>query len=232
MNWKHYFTTSIGKKLVMGFTGLFLISFLIVHAYVNSMIFVGRNAFNAAADFMGTTLAIRIMEIGLFAGILLHVIQGYMLAQRNLATRSVRYAVKPGNKTSAWYSRSMGLLGTLILLFLIIHISHFWVPSRITHDMNETTLLNGTTTHDLFQKMYDVFQERWVVIVYLLGVFSLAWHLIHGFYSAFQTMGLTTHKYKKIIRNTGIVFSILICLLFAAMPVAMHLDPTYDFLNK
>ena len=83
MNWKHYFTTSIGKKLVMGFTGLFLISFLIVHCYVNAMIFVGEDAFNSAADFMGTTIAIRIMEVGLFAGILLHIVQGYMLAQKN-----------------------------------------------------------------------------------------------------------------------------------------------------
>ncbi len=224
MNWKHYFTTSIGKKLVMGFTGLFLISFLIVHCYVNSMIFVGRNAFNAAADFMGTTVAIRIMEVGLFAGIFLHIIQGFMLWQQNASKRSVRYAVKPGNKTSAWYSRSMGLLGTLILLFLVVHIPHFWVPSRITHDLNPTTLIGGKESHDLFQRMYDVFQEPWVVVVYLLGVFSLAWHLVHGFYSAFQTMGLGTHKYKAMIRNVGIVFSIVICLIFAAMPVSMYMN--------
>ncbi|HRO41488.1 MAG TPA: succinate dehydrogenase cytochrome b subunit [Flavipsychrobacter sp.] len=223
MSWKHYFTTSIGKKLVMGFTGLFLIVFLIVHAYVNSMIFVGEDAFNSAADFMGTTIAIRIMEVGLFAGIILHVVQGYMLAQKNMATRTERYAVKPGNKTSAWYSRSMGLLGTLILLFLVIHVAHFWVPSRITGGMEETELVNGRTTHNLYQKMIEVFQAPWVVVVYLLGVFSLAWHLVHGFYSAFQTMGLTTHKYKKMIRNIGIVFSIVICLLFAAMPVSMFM---------
>jgi len=226
MNWKHYFTTSIGKKLVMGFTGLFLISFLIVHCYVNSMIFVGKDAFNAAADFMGTTIAIRILEIGLFAGIILHIVQGYMLATRNMSTRKERYAVKPGNKTSAWYSRSMGLLGTLILLFLVIHISHFWVPSRIT-GLNETTLATGREVHDLFQRMVEVFHDsEWsivVVVVYLLGVFSLAWHLIHGFYSAFQTMGLTTHKYKRMIRNIGIVFTIVVCLLFAAMPVSMYM---------
>ena len=231
MSWKNYFTTSIGQKLVMGFTGLFLISFLIVHVYINSMIFVSRDAFNAAEDFMGSTLIIRIMEIGLFAGILLHIVQGYYLAQKNLGTRKERYAVKPGNKTSAWYSRSMGLLGTLILLFLIVHITHFWVPSRVTHDLNEVDL-RGKVVHDLFQRMYDVFQQPWVVVLYVLGVFSLAWHLVHGFFSAFQTMGLTTHKYKRIIRNTGIVFSIVICLLFASMPIAFYLDPFMDFLNK
>lgn len=223
MNWKHYFTTSIGKKLVMGFTGLFLILFLIVHAYVNAMIFVSADAFNTAADFMGTTLAIRIMEIGLFAGIILHIVQGYALTQKNVSTRKERYAVKPGNKTSAWYSRSMGLLGTLILLFLVVHIAHFWVPSRITHDMEQFQLVNGRSTHNLYQRMLEVFQSPVTVVIYLLGVFSLAWHLIHGFYSAFQTMGLTTNKYKTMIRNIGIVFSIVICLLFAAMPVSMYL---------
>ena len=231
MSRKNYFTTSIGQKLVMGFTGLFLISFLVVHVYINAMIFVSRDAFNAAADFMGSTLIIRIMEIGLFAGILIHVIQGYYLSQKNLSKRTVRYAVKPGNKTSAWYSRSMGLLGTLILLFLIVHIVHFWVPSRVTHDLSPTHI-RGKDMHDLFQRMYDVFQSPWVVLLYLAGVFSLAWHLVHGFYSAFQTMGLTTHKYKKFIRNTGIAFTIIICLLFASMPVAFYLDPSMDILNK
>lgn len=223
MTWKHYFTTSIGKKLVMGFTGLFLILFLIVHAYVNSMIFVGKDAFNSAADFMGTTIAIRILEVGLFAGLLLHIVQGYMLAQKNSSTRKVRYAVKAGNKTSAWYSRSMSLLGTIILIFLIVHIAHFWVPSRITMDLDETRLVNGRESHDLYQRMLEVFENPLVVVLYLLGVSSLLWHLVHGFYSAFQTMGLTTHKYKEIIRNTGIIFSVVICLLFASMPVAMFL---------
>ncbi len=223
MNWKHYFTSSIGKKLVMGFTGLFLISFLIIHAYVNVMIFAndGGVTFNIAAKFMGTTLIIRIMEIGLFAGILLHIIQGYMLVQKNNSTRNSRYAIKAGNKTSAWYSRSMGLLGTLILLFLIVHIAHFWVPSRITHTLNPM-VVNGEEMHNLYERMVIVFANPWVVLLYVLGCFSLAWHLIHGFYSAFQTLGLGTHKYKQMIRNTGIVFSVLICVVFASMPVAMY----------
>ena len=222
MNWKHYFTTSIGKKLVMGFTGLFLIAFLVVHCYINALIFVSRDAFNAAADFMATTVAMRILEIGLFAGIFLHIIQGYMLVRKNASTRKEGYAVKAGNKTSAWYSRSMGLLGTLILLFLIMHINHFWVPSRITNGLTPTEV-HGVEMHDLYQKMLDIFQSPIVVAVYLLGVFSLAWHLIHGFYSAFQTMGLTMSKYKDVIRSVGIIFSIVICLLFASMPVAMYM---------
>jgi succinate dehydrogenase / fumarate reductase cytochrome b subunit len=223
MNWKHYFTSSIGQKLVMGFTGLFLIMFLIVHAYVNVMIFAndGGVAFNKAADFMGTTLIIRIMEIGLFAGILLHIVQGLMLWKKNSSTRNQRYAMKANSKSSAWYSRSMGLLGTIILLFLIMHIAHFWVPSRITHTLNPVDV-NGAELHNLYERMQIVFSSSWVVVLYLLGCFSLAWHLIHGFYSAFQTLGLTTHKYKKMIRSIGVAFSVIISLLFASMPVAVY----------
>ncbi len=205
----------------MGFTGLFLISFLVVHAYINSMIFVGRDAFNSAADFMGTTIIIRIMEIGLFAGIILHTVQGLLLSQKNISRREVGYRVSAGNKTSRWYSRSMGLLGTLILIFLCVHIAQFWVPSRITGDLNPI-VVRGREMHDLYQRMVEVFQNPLVVVLYLLGVISLGWHLVHGFYSAFQTMGLTTHKYKDFIRTTGIAFSIVICVLFALMPLSMY----------
>ena len=116
----------------MALTGLFLITFLIVHMYVNANVFFtnGEENFNRAAHFMGTNILVRIMEIGLFAGFILHIVQGYMLELSNRSKRSSKYLVEAGNKTSTWYSRSMALLGTLILLFLIIHIAHFWVPSR------------------------------------------------------------------------------------------------------
>ena len=131
MTWKQVFTSSVGKKLVMGLTGISLVLFLIVHAGINACIFAdlvdpNENGamFNKAAHFMGSTVLIRIMEIGLFAGILLHIYQGYLLTLENKQKRAVGYAVtyKDGSK---WYSRSMGLLGTLILIFLILHLYHF-----------------------------------------------------------------------------------------------------------
>ncbi len=128
------FTSSVGKKLTMGLTGLFLITFLMVHAGINACIWANDAGvmFNKAAHFMGAMVLIRILEIGLFAGILLHIVQGFILVAQNKKNRSIGYAVDYGNEGSKWYSRSMGLLGTLIMLFLIMHISHFWVPSRIT----------------------------------------------------------------------------------------------------
>jgi succinate dehydrogenase / fumarate reductase cytochrome b subunit len=226
MNWKNYFSTSIGKKLIVGGTGLFLITFLIVHCYVNAMIFwpdEGKH-FTEAAAFMGGNVAVRIVEIGLFAGLIAHIVQGLMLWSQNSKRRTTRYEVSAGNKTSRWYSRSMGLLGTLILLFLILHLYHFWAPNRYGQFAN-VSLVGGANweEEDLYHKMLLVFSEMWVVIVYVLGCFSLAWHLMHGFFSGFQTFGLATHKYKGIIRSIGVAFSILIPLIFAAMPVYLHM---------
>lgn len=214
MNWKAAFSTNIGRKLLMGATGLFLVTFLVVHCYVNAQIFYndGGANFNVYAHFLGTNPIVRILEIGLMVFLLWHIILGLQLWFKNMARRKTRYAVKPGNKTSSWYSRSMGILGTLILLFLILHLSAFWVPNR-AHQITEGE------ERDLFSMMASAFSNPIIVIVYILGCFSLAWHLVHGFYSAFQTFGLTTHRYKKLIYNIGVAFSIIVPLIFALMPV-------------
>ncbi|WP_276134356.1 succinate dehydrogenase cytochrome b subunit [Polluticoccus soli] len=218
MTWKNYFSTSIGKKLQMGFSGLFLILFLIVHCYINAQIFWndGGEKFDEAAHFMGTNFIIRTIEIGLVFFLLLHIIQGLMLWAKNKSRRTSRYAVSAGGATSSWYSRSMGLLGTLILIFLVIHTSKFWIPNRVSQ-----TVGNGELP--LYDMMREEFQNIGVVVIYVLGCISLAWHLVHGFYSSFQTLGLTTNKYKAIIKGIGVAFSIIVPLVFALMPIAFYL---------
>jgi succinate dehydrogenase / fumarate reductase, cytochrome b subunit len=224
MKWSAFFISSVGKKFIMGLTGISLILFLVVHAGINACIWAGDGGmmFNKAAHFMGSTVVIRIAEVGLFAGILLHIVQGYLLTLRNQKARGVQYAVNYGNGGSKWYSRSMGLLGTLILLFLIMHIAHFWVPSRITGGMEDAFLPSGAVTHNLYKKMIDVFQTWWIVVLYILGCISLAWHLMHGFQSAFRTMGLSNNRYIKLVEITGIAFSIIVPLVFAMMPISMY----------
>lgn len=214
MNWKLAFSTAIGKKLLMGATGLFLITFLMVHCYVNAQVFYndGGHNFNIYAHFLGTNPIIRFIEIGLIAFLLWHIILGLQLWFRNMGRRKSRYAVKPGNKTSRWYSRSMGILGTLILLFLIVHLSAFWIPNRTNQFVEGEEL-------DLFTRMAEAFSSPVIVVIYVLGCISLAWHLMHGFFSAFQTFGLATHRYKGIIHSIGVAFSIIVPLVFALMPI-------------
>jgi succinate dehydrogenase / fumarate reductase cytochrome b subunit len=231
MKWSEFFTSSVGKKFVMGLTGLFLISFLVVHVGINACIFAdlpflnpdeNGAMFNKASHFMGSTVVIRILEIGLFLGIILHIVQGYVLELKNRASRGVGYAVNMGNAGSKWYSRSMGLLGTIILLFLVIHIAHFWIKSRITHDLMPVTY-NGIEMDNMFSEMKVVFSNLGVVILYVLGCISLAYHLAHGFNSAFRSVGVYNKKYNLLITSLGYGFAILVSVVFALMPIAMYL---------
>lgn len=223
MKWSQFFTSSVGKKLVMALTGLFLISFLVVHAGINACIWAndGGVMFNEAAHFMGATIVIRILEVGLFIGIFIHIIQGYVLEFSNRSKRSVGYDVPMGSKGSKWYKKSMGLLGTILLLFFIIHWYHFWIPSRFTGV--EETFIEGKPVHDLYSLMKVTFEEPWVVIVYVFACFSLCWHLIHGFQSAFRTIGVSNRRYLALIQTAGIGFAVIISVAFAMMPVSMFL---------
>lgn len=210
-------TSSLGRKLIMAVTGLSLIAFLLVHCGINACIFLndGGHTFNEAAEFMAHNLFIRVAEVGLMAGFLIHIIDGLMLWKSNNAKRPVKYAVVKGEANSTWYSRSMGLLGSLLLIFLVIHLRHFWVVSRFTDEIT-----SGQVT--LFGEMKEVFASPFPVVLYLVGCISLAYHLLHGFQSAFQTMGWNHPKYTPFIKCLGAGFSILIPLIFAAMPIAMH----------
>jgi succinate dehydrogenase / fumarate reductase cytochrome b subunit len=224
MNWKAAFSTAIGRKLLMGATGLFLITFLVVHCYINAQVFYndGGASFNPLAHFMGTNFIIHIIEIGLFVFLIWHTILGLLLWSQNMKRRTTKYAVSAGNKTSKWYSRSMGILGTLILLFLVVHLNNYWGPNRFSQ-----VTMHGEI--DLFSKMADHFSNPIMVLIYVFGCFALAWHLVHGFYSAFQTFGLTTNRYKGMIRTMGVAFAIIIPLIFALMPIWFYAGSQHWF---
>jgi succinate dehydrogenase / fumarate reductase cytochrome b subunit len=214
------FSSSIGKKLIMGITGLFLILFLIVHVFLNSLIFFndGGVTFNTGAHFMANNWIIRAGEIVLFVGLLAHIYQGFRLTFENQAARPVKYAAYNGKANSKWYSRSMGLLGTLLLIFLIVHLANFWVVSRFTGIPTEDAL----GQEDLYAVMVKAFQNPLIVLLYVLSMFSLAYHLLHGFASAFQTLGWNHKRYTPLIKGLGFWYSILIAVLFAAMPIAIY----------
>ena len=228
MTFKQMFTSSVGKKLIMGFTGIFLILFLIVHAGLNATIWAndGGLMFNKAGHFMGSNAVPRVLEIGLFLGIFLHIYQGYLLTLENRSKRSVGYSVSY-TKGSKWYSRSMAILGTLILLFLIAHIYHFWTPSRLGGIGNIKALgtvnHNGVELHNLYVEMDLVFTNPYIVVLYVLACGSLAYHLAHGFQSAFKTIGVHNRRYHALISSIGYGFAIIVPLIFAMMPISFYL---------
>jgi succinate dehydrogenase / fumarate reductase, cytochrome b subunit len=218
MKWSEMFTSSIGKKWVMALTGIFLITFLAIHVSINACIWAndGGVMFGEAAHFFGGTVVIRIIEVGLILGFIIHIVQGLVLVFQNRSKRKKGYAVPMGNKGSTWYSRSMGLLGTLILFFLIIHLADFWIPNR----SHQGWLLGEEI--NLYEKMKITFQEEWVVIVYILGCISLAWHLLHGFQSAFRTIGVSSKKYLRLLNAIGVAFSVIVPLVFIMMPLTFY----------
>lgn len=219
------FGSSLAKKYWMALTGLFLISFLVVHATVNAMIFFndGGVTFNTWAHFFGTNLLIRTMEIVLFLGLIAHIVDGLMLWSQNRAARPVKYAMEKGGANRTWYSASMGILGSLILLFLIVHLWHFWVKSRHIVGSLEPYGVDAIGQENLFGLMVLTFQDPLVVVIYVLGCFSLFWHLLHGFRSAFQSLGLNHKRYNGLIAAVGTGFSIIVPALFALMPISIHL---------
>jgi len=232
MKWSHFFTSPVGRKIVMALTGIFLVTFLLVHVGLNACIFAdlewfdssenGR-MFNTAAHFMGSTIITRILEAVLFIGFIIHIIQGYVIEAKNRARRGQGYNIGLGSRGSTWMSRSMAILGTLIFMFLILHISKFWWSSRVTHDL-DAVWYNGVEMHNLFLRMYDVFQNPVIVIIYVVSVIVLGFHLWHGFHSAFRSMGVHNKKYLNMLKVLGYGFTVLVCVMFALMPIGMYLQ--------
>jgi succinate dehydrogenase / fumarate reductase cytochrome b subunit len=202
----------------MGLTGISLVLFLIVHSSVNGMIFFNDNGetFNTYAHFLSHNFIMRFIEIGLFVGLFLHIIQGFVLWRKNDAARPTKYEVKPGNSTSKWYSRSMGILGSLLLIFLVVHLSQFWLSTK------NALYITNNEEHNLYTDMMNAFQQEWIVAVYLVGVVAMFWHLVHGFPSAFQSLGINNPKYNSIIKTVGWIYSLLVCGAFALMPLAFY----------
>jgi len=216
-------TSTLGRKLIMALTGLFLVLFLVVHLLGNLQLLKDDSgaAFNKYADFMGHNPLIQIISIGNFFFIVLHIITSILLTLRNKAARPVGYAYTQEGKSSAWASRNMMILGTIVLIFLVVHLQAFWAKSKFG-GLNETSL-EGKSVHNLYEATQIAFAENWIVGLYVLSMIGLAFHLFHGFKSIFQTLGLNHKKYSPFIHHVGVAFAVFIPTAYASIPVLMFL---------
>jgi len=224
MSWiNDILTSSIGKKLVMSLTGLFLILFLLVHLLGNLQLLIPDDgeAFNIYAHFMSSNPLIKVISIGLYAGILLHAIQGVLIAYANKNAKGQSYAVNTyvnGN----WMSKNMALLGTLVFFFLCIHMGDFWVKVRFQNVLEMVSYPDlDYEVENLYQRVNIAFKNVWIVVIYMVGLLALALHLLHGFQSAFTTLGLQHSKYTPLIKILGIGYSILIPIAYSIIPLYM-----------
>lgn len=202
--------SSVGKKLIMGLTGLFLVTFLLVHLAGNFALLRsdGGAAFDAYSHFMSTNPLIRILEIGLVLGFLLHIIDGVMVWYGNKMARPQGYAVNHTQENSSFFSRTMIWSGALIFVFLVIHLMNFLVSHRLMGDGSES----------MYVAVKQVFEMEGYAAFYILSMVLLAFHLNHGFQSAFQTLGLNHKKYTPLIKAVGLIYSVLVPLGYAFLP--------------
>jgi len=214
------FSSSLGRKVLMALTGLFLIAFLTVHLAGNLQLLKddGGKSFNIYAEFMGTNPVIQFISKGNFALIIIHILWALLLSRKNREARgTISYAISP--KKSAWTSRNMGILGTIILVFLVIHIRHFYAEAHF--GSIPTQIYDGKEVKNLYGEVVRWFHVDWYVALYVFCMGALSFHLWHGFASAFQTLGLNHMKYNPVINFVGKAFAIVVPALFAWIPIKM-----------
>ncbi|MEO8398300.1 MAG: succinate dehydrogenase cytochrome b subunit [Ignavibacteriaceae bacterium] len=213
MGWFFKFIdSSLGKKLVMAITGLFLYIYLIIHLVANLFLLKsdGGEAFSAYAEFMSSSanIPVRIIEIILFLAFAYHIIDGIRLWFNNKKARGIAYNSYNSSANSKFYSRFMIQSGMVVFIFLIIHLIDFFIPYKFSNPeitMYETAVMK--------------FSNIWWSLMYITAMIFLAFHLVHAFQSGFQTLGLRHTKYTPIIKSFGTIFSILICIGFAIIPL-------------
>jgi succinate dehydrogenase / fumarate reductase, cytochrome b subunit len=212
---KQTLTSSIGKKVVMAATGLFLCVFLIEHLYGNILLYFndGGTAFNEYSHDAVRNILIRTIEIFLFAAIIIHCIQALIITIDNKRARPIGYAVPTSHAGSSWSSRNMGLTGSFILFFIIIHLYHFFFPYRILHNTNG---------HTIAQMVKIGFMDPKYVAIYVIGVTFLFLHLNHAFRSAFHTLGLDNKKYYSVLQMAGSTFAWIMWVGFASFPILFY----------
>jgi len=232
MSWLiEFLTSSIGKKLVMALSGLFLILFLLVHLVGNLQLFYndGGVSFNVYAHFMTTNPLVHFLSYGLYATILLHAIQGVLIAWKNKQAKGGGYAVTT-YANGTWMSKNMALLGILIFAFLCIHMGDFWWKMKFTDSMVPVSYEGyDYQVKDLYTRVMTAFKVWWIVVAYLVGLIALSLHLIHGFSSAFTTLGLAHKKYTPLIKLIGWSYSVLIPLGFAAIPLYVFFRNLWNY---
>ena len=223
MSWfTNAMSSTLGRKLLMALTGLFLVIFLVVHLSGNLQLLLddeGR-AFNVYAKFMTTNPLIKSTSYILYATFLIHIIWAIILTVHNKKSRPIGYAKTNASSNSAWSSRNMGLLGTIIFIFLVIHLKNFW--AEMHWGGIQTVSYEGEQYKDLYAVVDKTFSMSWYVILYVLAMMGLMFHLYHGFASAFQTLGLNHVKYNKLIKVVGTAFAIIVPAMFAAIPVIIY----------
>lgn len=209
------FSSSIGKKLIMSISGLFLVVFLLLHVSVNLTALFSREAYEAACEFMDTNILIQIMVPVLALGFAIHILYSIIITMKNMKARPVKYAVS--NKAGIeWGSKNMFVLGIIVLGFLGLHLTHFWAKMQLQHFLGN----EGENPYDL---LVNLFGKWYYSLMYIIWIIALYFHISHGFWSAFQTLGINNYKWLPRWKVIAKIYAIVVTLGFISIPIYFFL---------
>ena len=216
-----YFNSTIFRKTLAGLSGFFLVLFLLGHLLGNLQLFIpgedGQKQFNEYALFMTTNPAVKILAVLTYSSIILHTVLTLFLVFQSSNARDVKYLQSSGSANSTWGSKNMAVLGTLILVFIVIHMKSFW------YEMHFGVIgLDPWGNKDLYTVTVTAFNELWYVLFYVLSMVVLAIHLKHGVESVFQTLGIKTRRYVSFIHKSAYGFALIVPAAFASIPIYLY----------
>ncbi|MDR1708076.1 MAG: succinate dehydrogenase cytochrome b subunit [Prevotella sp.] len=208
-------SSSIERKLIMSISGLFLIIFLTLHLFINLTSLISREAYEAACRFMDENIFIQIMVPVLALGFVIHILMGIILTIQNRKARPIGYTVKSKTQIS-WASKNMLALGLIVLGLLVLHLSHFWAKMQLQHFLGN----EGENPYDLVKTL---FSNGWYVAMYIIWIVALCYHITHGFWSMFQSMGVTNRKWIPRLKKIAVIYSHTIMVGYILIPVYFYL---------
>jgi len=212
-----FFSSSLGKKLIMSTTGLFLMLFLLVHLTANITGLFGAESFNRVCRFMSTNPIILVMVPVLAAGFVLHILYALLLSLSNLKARGGKnYAVSNKGPATSWASTNMFVLGCLILGGLALHLLHFWAQMQLRE-------FSGGVSAPPYELLVYTFSKLHIVIIYFVWIIALWFHLTHGFWSAFQSLGAIRTKRLKGWQTAAYIYATAVATGFASIPLYFYL---------
>ncbi len=218
-----FITASIGRKFLMSVTGLFLMTFIVVHLGINLLLIFDDSGalFNKGAHFMANNPAVKIMEPLLGLGFMVHIIWSFIISWENWRARPVKYNKQDLSKSSSWASRNMLILGALVLVFLIIHLINFYWKIKVTGSpLLDHVMVDGVEMENTYKLVSSLFIGNWLYsIFYVLGGLLLGLHVMHGFWSSFQTLGLNNPVWMGRLKFLAKIYAIAIALGFSIIPL-------------
>ena len=212
------------RKSVIAATGLFLCIFLIVHLSANALLVfpeaTARGLYNSYSTTLRESTFITVIAYLLYVSILLHIIYAAIVTYRNRKCRIGKYAVNRKIEYSTWTSQNMGLLGTFILVFIVVHLANFWAKVKL--GIGEDVGLDASGNTDVYEVTYVLFHNIYYVLFYSILMIPLGFHLHHGLKSAFKTLGFYHQKGLKVVAKVSLIYAVIMSVGFGIIPIIVY----------